>query len=1126
MGSMEGTRLGAYRIERELGSGGMGKVYLAEVAGKAPGLDAGIRVALKVIHRHLLEAPGFFKRFLREAEIGKAVSHPNVVRTYDVDALVLEGRQHNFLVMEYVSGQTLRELLGEMETVPEELCRHIGREVSRGLAAIHAAGVVHRDLKPENVLISPEHEVKIMDLGVARLADEAIRLSQTGAFVGSVHYAAPEQFRGGGKEVDGRADLHALGLILYELASGVHPYLADDVPKVLRRILDESPRRLSELNPQLSPFFEEAVHQLLAKDRADRFASANDLLRILEEGERSTWWGRRARAIRAETKRPLRRIRIPRETAVYGREEELEQLRRRYEKAADGEGQVVLVEGEAGIGKTRLVDELVGRLQRDGEDLSFLFGSYPPGGAATAAGAWSTAYREHFGAEGLAESLGEYLAATPALIPAFAALLRGEPAPAGEAALTKDSIQTVFANVTKALAKERTTVVLIEDLHFAPEEGLALFAALSHVIPEHRVLLLGTARSLLADEWRADLDRLDHAGRLALARLGPKDLAKLLEDAFRSERLATELGHRIALKSDGNPFFVFEIIRVLREGDYIARRPDGSWATTRVIREIEIPSTVQDLIQARIAGLTEEEQELLDVASCCGFRFDPDLVAEVVGLGSIPVLRRFGHLERAHRLLCSAGRDFVFDHHQVQEALYAGLNERLRERYHAAIAEALEARHPEPDGETAVELCEHYLSGGEGERALDHLGAALGYLEGSLLNGPAGKLAAAALAIQGLVRGGERVRLLLRLSRFLWFTRLPHADRDALDEALELADALDDPALRGLVRDHLGYYLTGRGESRRAVSMLREAVALCREGGRKHEEASACRHLAGALYDVGEIDEAGDYCRRAVALAREAGDLAAEGGARNVLGGHLKKQGRLREALEEWEEAERLNLGAGELFEAQKPKLNSAVLLGQLGDAERSRRLLMEVHEVFTRAGYVVSYIESVLGVLAANEGEWEEALRLQTRALETRRMSSIPVGTAVSLLRLARIHLAGGRFEEAEACLEEARGGSAKMAMPDLETIAALELAVLRGEDPAGAVALFEAHEPRLTVFPRMEARFLLWKATRVPTHLEEAYRLLCLLRDHAPEQTRETMIRNVPLHRDIVATRESRGN
>src|SRR5512139_1052841 len=122
----------------------MGKVYSATVAGRRPGMDEGARVALKVVHPHLLETPGFFKRFLREAEIGKSVVHENVVRTFDCDQIVVGGANHSFISMEYVEGQTLRDLLRELDRVPEELCRHIGREAAKGLSAIHATGVVHR----------------------------------------------------------------------------------------------------------------------------------------------------------------------------------------------------------------------------------------------------------------------------------------------------------------------------------------------------------------------------------------------------------------------------------------------------------------------------------------------------------------------------------------------------------------------------------------------------------------------------------------------------------------------------------------------------------------------------------------------------------------------------------------------------------------------------------------------------------------------------------------------------------------------------------------------------------------------------------------------------------------------
>ena len=132
--------LGPYRIDRELGSGGMGTVY------RAAGPEG--TVAVKIVHPHLLESAGFFKRFLREAELGRKVRHPNVVRTLDADAI----GGHHYLVMEYVEGRSLRALLSDLGTVPESLLRELARQIAAGLAAIHAAGIVHRDLKLDRVV--------------------------------------------------------------------------------------------------------------------------------------------------------------------------------------------------------------------------------------------------------------------------------------------------------------------------------------------------------------------------------------------------------------------------------------------------------------------------------------------------------------------------------------------------------------------------------------------------------------------------------------------------------------------------------------------------------------------------------------------------------------------------------------------------------------------------------------------------------------------------------------------------------------------------------------------------------------------------------------------------------------
>jgi len=1041
---MKGVRLGAYRIESELGSGGMGTVWLARD-------DAGTAVAVKRVHAHLLGKPEFVARFVREGEVGRRVSHPNVVRTLQVAAAEIDGNQVPFLVMEYVQGRTLRDLIADVGPLSEALLREIAREVAAGLKAIHEAGVVHRDLKPENVLITPDHAVKIMDLGVARLADEVVRLSQSGTFAGSVHYAAPEQLRMSGADVDGRADLHALGVILHELAGGENPFLADDVPLVLRKVLEEVPRRLSEINPQISPFFEEVTARLLEKERDLRFSSAADLLATLTAGERSTWW----QAQEAEARRPMRRMRVPRDTDVYGRAAELERLADLFDAVKSDRGQAVLLEGEAGIGKTRLVDEFVARLDRAGEEFHFLVGGYPPGGAATAAGAWSTAFREHFGARDLEARLARHLRATPRLIPAFAALLRGEPAPEDTDRLTKDAIHTLFVHAARGLATESPVVILIEDLHFGPDEARALLAALALAIQDDRVMLIGTVRPGLPEAWAAELELLPHFHREVLDRLGPKDLWRLLEDSFRSRKLADELGMRIGRKSDGNPYFVFEILRGLREGDYIRLRPDGSWTSARVIGDIEIPSSVMDLIRARISDLSEEQQEILDVSACIGFEFDPRLVAEVIGANPIPVLRHLGTLERAHRLVRSSGEKFVFDHHQVQEALYVGMPEQLRMEYHAVVGRALEGR-----GGDDVGICEQYFRGGRGQAALVHLDAALRQLSSGHLHHDVAGLADRALSEPGLIEGADRVAMLLRKEDglSLIFTRREEqaaalAEADAL--AADLGDddvrarvdfargvfafrnkdfagasalftdahaLAGDDALRADITRELGFVRFRSGEFALARETLLSALTLAAPG--TVSRAVTLQYLGHVEHERGHAEAAHDYYVRALETSRESGHRQTEGKIAAALGNVYYRQGRNEEARKHYEVLLDTARETGvRLWEATATGSIANTL--PRGEArayiERTVAIARELGARDTEATATVN-----LGMNTEDLGLYAEALTCYRRGRDLRRAARNPVGehgaavwTGTLLARMGDLTGAGELLTEALTALE-----------------------------------------------------------------------------------------------------------
>src|SRR6478736_7851161 len=211
--SLVGRRLGPYEVVSPLGAGGMGVVY------RARDTRLGRDVAIKVLPPDVADDPDRLARFQREARATAALSHPNVLAVFDV------GTQDGttFMVTELVRGQTLRELSRE-QRLPAARVVELGAQIARGLAAAHAAGIIHRDLKPENVPVTESGQAKILDFGLAKSTtaptDQATTTQHTtpGVVLGTAGYMAPEQVRG--QDVDTRADVFALGIVLYELASG------------------------------------------------------------------------------------------------------------------------------------------------------------------------------------------------------------------------------------------------------------------------------------------------------------------------------------------------------------------------------------------------------------------------------------------------------------------------------------------------------------------------------------------------------------------------------------------------------------------------------------------------------------------------------------------------------------------------------------------------------------------------------------------------------------------------------------------------------------------------------------------------------------------------------------------
>ncbi|HUE20749.1 MAG TPA: serine/threonine-protein kinase [Bryobacteraceae bacterium] len=259
-----GDRLDHYSIDTLVASSGMASIF------RGTDLRTGLPVAIKIPHPEVESDPVFFDRFRREEEIGKTLDHPGVMKV-----LANDDRSRLYMVMEWVDGRLLRQIMNEQGKLPAERAVRIALRIGEVLEYIHKQGIVHRDLKPDNVMVDDEDRVKLIDFGIAaKSGSRRLTFSKLSQVMGTAEYISPEQVKG--KRGDARSDLYALGIMLYEMLTGKTPFSGDNPFLIMNDRVLNNPVPPREIDPDISPQLQEIVYRALERDPKSRYASARE----------------------------------------------------------------------------------------------------------------------------------------------------------------------------------------------------------------------------------------------------------------------------------------------------------------------------------------------------------------------------------------------------------------------------------------------------------------------------------------------------------------------------------------------------------------------------------------------------------------------------------------------------------------------------------------------------------------------------------------------------------------------------------------------------------------------------------------------------------------------------------
>ena len=972
-----------YQIQAHLGTGGMGEVY------RVLDLEQDRECALKILNE-MMDEQAVRRRFHREFQVLNRFEHPRLVRTYAWGF----AEECPYFTMEYLPGKTLEKIIADQALLRQFRASHffdLIQQIAEGLAYVHVQGAVHRDLKPSNIMVLETEEgieTTILDLGLAKLRHlHSVSITQEGTAIGTAEYMSPEQ--GKGLWVDHRSDLYSLGVILYEMLTGMPPFSGQNPISVILKHIREIPPSMSEINIAVPEEIQQIVLKLLAKESVDRYQSAEELVRALPSGFVPP--DDEQRDVPLKVMRPQ----------FVGRESEMKTLRAMLQDVQAGEQRVVLISGEAGVGKIRLIEELLG----DALIHDFL--------------CLKGAGREEGG-----QIYGALIDAFQGTVDSVAGL----PDPVES---DKFSVMERWLQLLKTLRQKQPVVLSLEDIQWLDELTLEFLQYVLRDPEPCPFLLCLTCRWSNLEPISEEIENFIHSKEFAeathiqLENLPREEVGYLAASMLGERSIPPNALQTLFRETGGQPLFVVEAVRTLVNTDVVRRNVSGDWQWGE-FPETLLSDDFSEVLYRRVTALPAVQQRVLEYVCVFLSDFSFELLAAVWRDDELELLDVLDNLV-AEGLLTTYGDEerYRFSQGLCRRAIYNRMQNVRRRLLHREIGNALEEL--EDAEELTEELADHFAAAEEENKAVKYLRLS-------------GKKALEKHAYRQARMWFEAVRDWITNDAF-------ESQADAIDFLCDYADVLRNC-----------------DQHNKALELLDEARTLL-PADRKDLKARILNREGSihSVLQHGEIAE--EYMLEALQLYRELNDLDGEiqalGGLAHlcdVSGRHEEAIAYMRREIEKYatlgeaqnkavlQRREGLFALVGFRFKTAKAHLEATVKTAQqpgleyhriwalnllarvyfyLGDLNRAEAVCHEVIGEWQKRGVI--HLEAVnflyLGELALERGDFAEALEYaeisSERFLETPRKDYVYRAYAIAATAVARMGDTEVAFEWAEKASE-----------------------------------------------------------------------------------------------------------